>query len=93
MVVAEVDLNHCRQVKDKWGFQMTQRLREYGEAITAAARHDFQPQVIRDPGLGQTSATGGMGALHHERPKALSAPTPSPAIALTAQDKVASEER
>jgi hypothetical protein len=92
-MVAEVDLNHCRQVKDKWGFQMTQRLREYGDAITAAARHDFQPQVVRDPGLGQASATSGMGALHHERPKALSAPTPSPAIALTVDAEKVKEER
>jgi len=93
VMVAEVDLNHCRQVKDKWGFQMTQRLREYGDAITAAARHDFQPQVVRDPGLGQASATSGMGALHHERPKALSAPTPSPAIALTVDAEKVKEER
>lgn len=50
LLVSEVDLNHCRQVKDKWGFQMTQRLAEYGEALTKAARPDYQPQVIRDPG-------------------------------------------
>ncbi len=50
VLVTEVDLNLCRQVKDKWGFQMTQRLEEYGELIAAAARPDFKPQIIRDVG-------------------------------------------
>lgn len=50
VLVTEVDLNLCRQVKDKWGFQMTQRLEEYARALTAAARPDFEPQIIKDPG-------------------------------------------
>ena len=50
VLITEVDLNHCRQVKDVWGFQMTQRLEEYAEALTKAARPDFQPQVIKDTG-------------------------------------------
>ena len=37
LLVAEIDLNHCRQVRDKWGFQMTQRLAEYAQSLTAAA--------------------------------------------------------
>ena len=90
VIVAEVDLNHCRQVKDKWGFQMTQRLREYGDAITAAARHDFQPQVISDPGLAHVSSPSGMSRLHHEPVRALTPPTPSPALALTS-DSVEAE--
>ena len=36
LLISEVDLNHCRQVKDVWGFQMTQRLEEYGKALTEA---------------------------------------------------------
>jgi|GEM_PF-130506 len=51
VIVTEVDLNHCRQVRDRWGFQMTQRLPEYAEWLTAAAAPDFKPQVITDPGL------------------------------------------
>ena len=47
LLVTEFDLNHCRQVKDKWGFQMTQRLPEYAEALAWAADPDFQPQIIR----------------------------------------------
>ena len=48
ILISEIDLNHCRQVKDVWGFQMTQRLEEYANALTKAARPDFQPQVIKD---------------------------------------------
>lgn len=33
LMVAEMDLNLCRQVKDKWGFQMNQRLELYNESI------------------------------------------------------------
>lgn len=51
VIVTEVDLNHCQQVKDKWGFQMTQRLREYGALLTAAATPGYRPQVIADHGL------------------------------------------
>lgn len=50
VLVSEIDLNHCRQVKDKWGFQMTQRLEEYARWLTEAAKPGFKPQVIRDPG-------------------------------------------
>jgi beta-ureidopropionase len=50
VLVAEIDLNHCRQVKDVWGFQMTGRLAEYAEALTEAAKPGFVPQIIRDVG-------------------------------------------
>ncbi|CAJ0582452.1 unnamed protein product, partial [Mesorhabditis spiculigera] len=48
VLVTEVDLNLCRQVKDHWGFRMTQRLELYGKSITEAAKPDYKPQVIRD---------------------------------------------
>ena len=51
VLITEVDLNHCRQVRDKWGFQMTQRLAEYADVLREAAAHDFVPQVIADPGV------------------------------------------
>ena len=47
MLVTEVDLNLCRQVKDKWGFQMTQRLEEYGRWLSEAAKPNFKPQLVR----------------------------------------------
>ena len=50
LLVSEIDLNHCRQVKDVWGFQMTQRLDEYAKALTEAAKPGFIPQIIKDEG-------------------------------------------
>ncbi len=50
VLVAEIDLNHCRQVKDVWGFQMTMRLEEYARSLAKAAKPDFKPQIIKDTG-------------------------------------------
>jgi beta-ureidopropionase len=50
VLVSEIDLNHCRQVKDKWGFQMTQRLPEYAKWLTEAAKPGFKPQIVKDNG-------------------------------------------
>lgn len=86
VLVAEIDLNHCRQVKDKWGFQMTQRLKEYAEALTAASQHDFKPQVISDPGLAHVASITGSSSLMHERPKSLKTPAPMPPLALETQE-------
>ncbi|XP_014212582.1 beta-ureidopropionase [Copidosoma floridanum] len=47
LLVAELDLNLCRQTKDSWGFRMTQRLDMYAEKLTQAAQPDFQPQVVK----------------------------------------------
>lgn len=46
LLVTELDLNLCRQIKDKWGFQMTQRLDMYAESFTAAVEHDYRRQII-----------------------------------------------
>ena len=50
LLVTEIDLNHGRQVKDKWGFQMTGRYAEYGDLIKNAAAPGFEPQIIKDTG-------------------------------------------
>ncbi len=77
VLVSEIDLNHCQQVRDKWGFQMTQRLREYASSLAAAAAPDFQPQVIADPGVesstGQNYMQGHVVArpLRHQSPQRL----------------------
>jgi beta-ureidopropionase len=47
LLIGELDLNLCRQIKDKWVFQMTQRLDMYAEGLAKAIRHDFQPQIVR----------------------------------------------
>ncbi|CAH1118660.1 unnamed protein product [Phaedon cochleariae] len=46
LLIAEFDLNLCRQVADVWGFQMTQRLDMYAELLDKATTHDFKPQVV-----------------------------------------------
>ncbi|CAJ0929697.1 unnamed protein product, partial [Mesorhabditis belari] len=48
VLITEVDLNQCRQVKDHWGFRMTQRLDLYARSFTEAAKPDYKPQIIRD---------------------------------------------
>jgi len=51
LLVTEVDLNQCRQVKDKWGFQMTQRLELYARTLAEAIKPTYQPQTIKDSTL------------------------------------------
>lgn len=47
LLVTEVDLNMCRQAKDTWGFQMTQRLDMYAKLLSEASDHHFVPQIIK----------------------------------------------
>ncbi|PSC72774.1 beta-ureidopropionase [Micractinium conductrix] len=51
LMVADLDLNLCQQLKDKWGFRMTARYDMYAEQLAAYVKHDYQPQVIKDPSL------------------------------------------
>jgi beta-ureidopropionase len=46
LLLAKVDLNLCRQIKDKWCLRMTQRLDQYAESFGRAAALDFKPDVI-----------------------------------------------
>ncbi|XP_060064575.1 beta-ureidopropionase-like [Ylistrum balloti] len=48
LMVAEVDLNLCRQVKDGWCFRMTQRLDMYAKSLTEAVKPDYQPDVVKE---------------------------------------------
>jgi len=47
LLVASVDLNMCRQVKDKWCLRMTQRLDLYAEGLAAAIKHDYKPDIVQ----------------------------------------------
>lgn len=47
LLVTEVDLNMCRQVRDEWGFRMTQRLELYAESLKKAVQLDYKPQIIQ----------------------------------------------
>jgi beta-ureidopropionase len=51
LLLAELDLNLCRQVKDKWGFQMTARYPLYRDLLQRYCEPGFKPQLVRDPTL------------------------------------------
>ncbi|XP_041059483.1 beta-ureidopropionase [Carcharodon carcharias] len=46
LLVAEFDLNLCRQMSDKWAFRMTGRFESYAEELADAVQPDFQPNII-----------------------------------------------
>ncbi|XP_067034943.1 beta-ureidopropionase-like [Acropora muricata] len=48
LLVAEMDLNQCRQVKDKWCFQMTSRLDLYAESLAKAVKPNYERQIVYD---------------------------------------------
>lgn len=49
LLVCDMDLNLCRQLKDKWGFRMTARYEMYSYLLGRYVRPEFEPQVISDP--------------------------------------------
>ncbi|CAH9116555.1 unnamed protein product [Cuscuta epithymum] len=49
LIVSDLDLNLCRQLKDKWGFRMTARYDMYADLLSRYIKPDFEPQVIYDP--------------------------------------------
>lgn len=51
LMIAEVDLNLVQQVKDRWMLRITARYDLYAEFFNEYVKHDFKPQVIRDPAL------------------------------------------
>ncbi|RUS83360.1 hypothetical protein EGW08_008863 [Elysia chlorotica] len=46
LIIAEVDLNLCRQVKDRWGFRMTQRLDLYAEELAQVVQPSWKPDIV-----------------------------------------------
>lgn len=51
LLVTEIDLNQCRQSKDSWYFHNTARYEMYAEKLSEYIKHDYKPQIIRDPSL------------------------------------------
>jgi len=47
VLITEVDLNMCQQVRDKWLFNQTARFDMYAEALEDYMDADFEPQTIR----------------------------------------------
>ncbi|XP_069817295.1 beta-ureidopropionase [Dendropsophus ebraccatus] len=48
LLVAELDLNLCRQTNDKWNFKMTGRYEMYADELAQAVKPDFQPNIVRE---------------------------------------------
>ncbi|WKX93867.1 hypothetical protein Q1695_011269 [Nippostrongylus brasiliensis] len=48
VLIAEIDLNLCRQEKDHTCFRMTQRLDLYAKSIAAAADPNYKPDIHRE---------------------------------------------
>ncbi|XP_072938376.1 beta-ureidopropionase-like [Epargyreus clarus] len=46
VLIAKLDLNMCRQIKDKWGFTMTQRLSLYADSLNKAVDLNYNQQII-----------------------------------------------
>jgi len=53
LMIGEIDLNLNQQVKDQWGFQMTARYELYAQLLGEYIDINYQPQIIRDPILGE----------------------------------------
>lgn len=49
LLVVDCDLNLCRQVRDRWGFQLTARYEMYADLLARYIQPDFQQQIIQDP--------------------------------------------
>jgi len=47
LLIVSVDLNLCRQIKDKWCFRMTQRLDLYASSLNEAIKHDYKPDIVK----------------------------------------------
>ncbi|XP_027517505.1 beta-ureidopropionase isoform X1 [Corapipo altera] len=48
LLVAEMDLNLCRQVSDEWNFKMTGRYEMYAEKLAEATQPYFIPNIIKE---------------------------------------------
>jgi len=55
LLVAEIDLNLIRQVKDKWMFQSTSRFEMYAKELNDYIKPTFKRHIIRDPAYFNTS--------------------------------------
>jgi len=47
VLIADCDLNLCRQIRDHWTFNMTARLPLYADLLRRATGEGFEPQVVR----------------------------------------------
>eukprot|EP01018_Ginkgo_biloba_P036088 Gb_21495 [translate_table: standard] len=48
LIIADMDLNLCRQVEDKWGFRMIAHYDMYVQLLANYIKPEFEPQVVID---------------------------------------------
>ncbi|GCC24273.1 hypothetical protein chiPu_0002673 [Chiloscyllium punctatum] len=48
LLVAELDLNLCRQINDKWAFKMTGRYELYADELAEAVQPNFDPYIVTE---------------------------------------------
>ncbi|XP_020833294.1 beta-ureidopropionase [Phascolarctos cinereus] len=48
LLVAQLDLNLCRQMGDLWNFKMTGRHAMYAEELAKASQPDYRPHIIKE---------------------------------------------
>ncbi|XP_037679389.1 beta-ureidopropionase [Choloepus didactylus] len=48
LLVAELDLNLCRQTSDIWSFKMTGRYEMYAQELAKAVKPDYRPNVVQE---------------------------------------------
>ncbi|KAM0891385.1 hypothetical protein ACQ4PT_026454 [Festuca glaucescens] len=56
LMISDMDLNLCRQIKDKWAFRMTTRYDMYANLLSEYGKPDYKPQVISDPLINKRKA-------------------------------------
>ena len=50
ILVAEIDLNLCRQIRDSWCLRMTARLPVYRDLLEKACQPGYKKQIVKDQG-------------------------------------------
>lgn len=48
LLVAELDLNLCRQMNDIWNFKMTGRYEMYARELAEALKPNYRPNVLKE---------------------------------------------
>lgn len=48
IIITEVDLNLCRQVRDGWGFRMTGRFNMYRDLLAKCTSENFEQQIVKE---------------------------------------------
>jgi beta-ureidopropionase len=51
VLISEIDLNQCRQVRNSWNFHMCARWADYAKFYNEQLKPDYKRPIVRDPSL------------------------------------------